>query len=94
VPSVARNGASPTEPDVVLARDKFALRSSTAFISAGDNGPLTASNVLELGRVDILMMPIDARERYQVRARVAQHQDGRGEGAVLAAEYLANPGHI
>jgi len=54
-------------------------------------GPLTASNVLELGRVDILMMPIDARERYQVRARVAQHQDGRGEGAVLAAEYLATP---
>jgi L-ascorbate metabolism protein UlaG (beta-lactamase superfamily) len=28
----------------------------------GDNGPLTESNVRNLGRVDILMMPIDARE--------------------------------
>ncbi len=28
----------------------------------GDNGPLTDSNVRELGRVDVLMMPIDARE--------------------------------
>ena len=28
----------------------------------GDNGPLTESNVRELGAVDILMMPIDARE--------------------------------
>lgn len=28
----------------------------------GDNGPLTESNVRELGRVDILMMPIDARD--------------------------------
>jgi L-ascorbate metabolism protein UlaG (beta-lactamase superfamily) len=28
----------------------------------GDNGPLSENNVRELGRVDILMMPIDARE--------------------------------
>jgi L-ascorbate metabolism protein UlaG (beta-lactamase superfamily) len=28
----------------------------------GDNGPLTESNVQELGPVDILMMPLDARE--------------------------------
>jgi L-ascorbate metabolism protein UlaG (beta-lactamase superfamily) len=28
----------------------------------GDNGPLTESNTRELGRVDILMIPIDARE--------------------------------
>ena len=38
----------------------------------GDNGPLAESNVRELGRVDILMMPIDAREhilkRYEVQA--------------------------
>lgn len=27
----------------------------------GDNGPLTEANLAELGRVDILMMPIDAR---------------------------------
>jgi L-ascorbate metabolism protein UlaG (beta-lactamase superfamily) len=38
----------------------------------GDNGPLTESNVHELGRVDILMVPIDAREHilkhYDVQA--------------------------
>jgi L-ascorbate metabolism protein UlaG (beta-lactamase superfamily) len=38
----------------------------------GDNGPLTESNVRELGRVDILMMPIDARahilKHYEVQA--------------------------
>ena len=27
----------------------------------GDNGPLTEANLQELGRVDILMMPIDAK---------------------------------
>jgi L-ascorbate metabolism protein UlaG (beta-lactamase superfamily) len=38
----------------------------------GDNGPLTESNVSELGHVDILMMPIDAQEHilknYEVEA--------------------------
>jgi L-ascorbate metabolism protein UlaG (beta-lactamase superfamily) len=38
----------------------------------GDNGPLTESSVLELSHVDILMMPIDAREHilkhYEVQA--------------------------
>jgi L-ascorbate metabolism protein UlaG (beta-lactamase superfamily) len=31
------------------------------IVHLGDNGPLTESNLQELGRVDILMMPIDAR---------------------------------
>ena len=36
----------------------------------GDNGPLTENNVRELGRVDILMMPIDAREHILKDAEV------------------------
>ena len=36
----------------------------------GDNGPLTESNVQELGRVDILMMPIDAREHILKHSEV------------------------
>jgi len=36
----------------------------------GDNGPLTESNIRELGPVDILMMPIDAREHILKNAEV------------------------
>src|SRR5205085_11177425 len=36
----------------------------------GDNGPLTESNVRDLGRVDILMMPIDAREHILKDAEI------------------------
>ena len=32
------------------------------IVHLGDNGPLTESNIRELGPVDILMIPIDARE--------------------------------
>jgi L-ascorbate metabolism protein UlaG (beta-lactamase superfamily) len=44
----------------------------------GDNGPLTAANLRELGRVDILMMPIDAKHHLlrepEIRAiRAALH---------------------
>jgi L-ascorbate metabolism protein UlaG (beta-lactamase superfamily) len=31
------------------------------IVHLGDNGPLTEANLQELGRVDVLMMPIDAR---------------------------------
>jgi L-ascorbate metabolism protein UlaG (beta-lactamase superfamily) len=38
----------------------------------GDNGPLTENNIRELGRVDIVMIPIDARKHilkdYEVQA--------------------------
>jgi len=38
----------------------------------GDNGPLTESNIRDLGRVDILMIPIDARDHilkhYEIQA--------------------------
>ena len=37
---------------------------------SGDNGPLTESNVRELGGVDILMMPIDAREHILKRDEI------------------------
>jgi L-ascorbate metabolism protein UlaG (beta-lactamase superfamily) len=36
----------------------------------GDNGPLTDDNVRDLGRVDILMVPIDAREHILKNAEV------------------------
>lgn len=36
----------------------------------GDNGPLTAANVQELGRVDILMIPIDARHHILEEAEI------------------------
>jgi L-ascorbate metabolism protein UlaG (beta-lactamase superfamily) len=36
----------------------------------GDNGPLTESNIKELGKVDILMIPIDAREHILKTAEV------------------------
>src|SRR2546430_16006401 len=36
----------------------------------GDNGPLTEANLEELGRVDILMMPIDARHHILKEAEV------------------------
>jgi L-ascorbate metabolism protein UlaG (beta-lactamase superfamily) len=36
----------------------------------GDNGPLTDANVQELGRVDILMMPIDARRHILKDAEI------------------------
>jgi L-ascorbate metabolism protein UlaG (beta-lactamase superfamily) len=36
----------------------------------GDNGPLTDDNLRDLGRVDILMMPIDAREHILKNAEV------------------------
>ena len=35
-----------------------------------DNGPLTDDNVRELGPVDILMMPIDAKEQILNNAEV------------------------
>jgi L-ascorbate metabolism protein UlaG (beta-lactamase superfamily) len=31
------------------------------IVHVGDNGPLTAANIQELGRIDILMLPIDAK---------------------------------
>jgi L-ascorbate metabolism protein UlaG (beta-lactamase superfamily) len=36
----------------------------------GDNGPLTEANLAELGRVDILMMPIDARDHILKEAEI------------------------
>jgi L-ascorbate metabolism protein UlaG (beta-lactamase superfamily) len=36
----------------------------------GDNGPLTEANVRELGRVDILMMPVDAKDHILKGAEV------------------------
>jgi len=36
----------------------------------GDNGPLTEDNIRDLGPVDILMMPIDAREHILKDAEV------------------------
>jgi L-ascorbate metabolism protein UlaG (beta-lactamase superfamily) len=40
------------------------------IVDLGDNGPLTAANVHDLGRVDILMMPIDADEHILKAADV------------------------
>src|SRR5438034_822685 len=45
----------------------------------GDNGPLTESNVQELGRVDILMMPIDAREHILKHSEVQAIRRTRSE---------------
>jgi L-ascorbate metabolism protein UlaG (beta-lactamase superfamily) len=36
----------------------------------GDNGPLTDANLQEMGRVDILMMPIDARHHILKDAEI------------------------
>jgi hypothetical protein len=36
----------------------------------GDNGPLTESNLQELGRVDILMLPIDAKHHILKDAEI------------------------
>jgi L-ascorbate metabolism protein UlaG (beta-lactamase superfamily) len=36
----------------------------------GDNGPLTETNVQELGRVDILMVPIDAKHHILKDAEI------------------------
>ena len=36
----------------------------------GDNGPLTEANLQELGRVDILMMPIDAKHHILKDAEI------------------------
>ncbi len=36
----------------------------------GDNGPLTEANLRELGRVDILMMPIDAKHHILKDAEI------------------------
>jgi L-ascorbate metabolism protein UlaG (beta-lactamase superfamily) len=36
----------------------------------GDNGPLTEANIQELGRVDILMMPIDAKHHILKEAEI------------------------
>jgi len=36
----------------------------------GDNGPLTEANLQELGRVDILMMPIDAKHHILKEAEI------------------------
>ena len=36
----------------------------------GDNGPLTEANVKELGRVDVLMMPIDAQHHILKEAEI------------------------
>jgi L-ascorbate metabolism protein UlaG (beta-lactamase superfamily) len=40
------------------------------IVHLGDNGPLTEDNVRDLGPVDILMMPIDAREHILKDAEV------------------------
>jgi L-ascorbate metabolism protein UlaG (beta-lactamase superfamily) len=40
------------------------------IVHLGDNGALTEANVRELGPVDILMMPIDAREHILKNAEV------------------------
>jgi L-ascorbate metabolism protein UlaG (beta-lactamase superfamily) len=40
------------------------------IVHLGDNGPLTEANLHELGRVDILMMPIDARHHILKDAEI------------------------
>lgn len=56
----------------------------------GDNGPLTESNVRELGRVDILMMPIDAREHILKNSEV-QAIRGTARPRVLIPMHYRHP---
>ncbi|HEV7240529.1 MAG TPA: MBL fold metallo-hydrolase [Thermoanaerobaculia bacterium] len=43
---------------------------SLRIVHVGDNGPLSEANLQELGRVDILMMPIDARHHILKEAEI------------------------
>ena len=40
------------------------------IVHLGDNGPLSAANVEELGRVDVLMIPIDAEHHILAQAEI------------------------
>jgi L-ascorbate metabolism protein UlaG (beta-lactamase superfamily) len=58
-----------------------------AIAHLGDNGPLTESNIRELGRVDILMMPIDAREHILKNHEVEAIRDTVRPRIVIPMHY-------
>jgi L-ascorbate metabolism protein UlaG (beta-lactamase superfamily) len=53
----------------------------------GDNGPLTEANVQELGRVDILMMPIDAKQHIMKGAEIEATRKALGPRIVIPMHY-------
>jgi L-ascorbate metabolism protein UlaG (beta-lactamase superfamily) len=55
---------------VAEVMDKLLELDGLRIAHLGDNGPLTEANFQELGRVDILMMPIDAKHHILKDAEI------------------------
>ena len=57
------------------------------IVHLGDNGPLTDEVVAALGRVDVLMAPIDAEEHILTYAAVAQMREQLSPAVVVPTHY-------
>ena len=57
------------------------------IVHLGDNGPLTKKNIAELGRVDILMTPLDATDHILKRSEVQAIRDALKPSVVIPMHY-------
>jgi L-ascorbate metabolism protein UlaG (beta-lactamase superfamily) len=57
------------------------------IVHVGDNGPLTEANLRELGRVDILMLPIDARHHILKEAEIQAIRNALRPRIVVPTHY-------